>query len=216
MTSILFDVFYRSYDNFMKTFRLDDHEAVLNQVRTLAAESRPGQPEPEPLKIADIGGGTGVLAHSLLELGHDVTIIDPAQKMTAIAKERNPRVTVINENLAKVSPESLYDVIILRDCFHHIGDQESALSKLSQILQDDGLLIIQDFSPGSLNTQVLFMLERCLLEKIYPISSAALTALMARAGFKSTIIRLNSRDYLAIGTKSSKQSTKEKPAEVKR
>ncbi|SHN59016.1 class I SAM-dependent methyltransferase [Desulfitobacterium chlororespirans] len=205
MTSILFDVFYRSYDNFMKTFRLDDHEAVLSQIRALTAKGRPGQPE--PLKIADIGGGTGVLAHSLLELGHDVTIIDPAQRMTAIAKERNLRVTVINETLAKVSPEPLYDVIILRDCFHHIADQEPALSKLSQILQDDGLLIIQDFSPGSLRAQLLFTLERCLLEKIYPIPSATLAAMMVQAGFNSTIVRLNSRDYLVTGTK-------EKPAEV--
>ena len=212
MTSILFDVFYRSYDNFMKTFRLDDHEAILSQLRALAAKGRPGPPE--PFKIADIGGGTGVLAHSLLELGHDVTIIDPAQRMTAIAKERNPRVTGINEALAKVSPEPLYDVIILRDCFHHIADQGPALSKLSQILQDDGLLIIQDFSPNSLRAQLLFTLERCLLEKIYPIPSSDLAAMMARAGFSGTIIRLNSRDYLAIGTKSSKQSTKEKPAEV--
>lgn len=196
MNSILFDVFYRFYDGFMKTFRLDDHQPILTQLNSLARKEKPYR-----LKIADIGGGTGILAHSLIELGHDVTIIDPAQKMTAIAQKRNPLVTVINEPLAKVSPDPIYDVVVLRDCLHHIDAQEPTLVKLHQILQDDGVLIIQEFSPANWNSRLIFVLERCLLEKNYPISSTTLATMMARAGFKSTVLQLNSRDYLVTGIK---------------
>lgn len=196
MSSIPFDVFCRFYDNFMRTFRLDDHQAIVSQVKSLNGKGR--------LKIADVGGGTGVLAHTLIGLGHDVTIIDPAKKMTAIAQERTPQVTVINETLERVSPNQAYDVIILRDCFHHIEAHGPALVKLSELLQDDGLLIIQEFSPESLNTQLLFILERSLLEKIFPIHSSTLAAMMTQTGFKnSAIVHLTRRDYLATGIKES-------------
>lgn len=203
MTSILFGVFYRFYDNFMRTFQLDDHQAIVSRVEALAGKRQ--------LNVADIGGGTGVLAHTLIELGHDVTIIDPAKKMTAIAQKRNSQITIINEPLEKISSGQAYDVIILRDCFHHIKAQGSALVKIYQLLQDEGLLIIQEFSPESSNAKLLFMLERCLLEKIYPLHPSALAAMMTRTGFNSTIFHLNSRDYLATGIK---ESAKEKRPEV--
>ncbi len=200
MSSPLFDVYYRFYDNFMRTFKLDDHQAIVSGVETYAGNRR--------LKIGDIGGGTGLLAHALIELGHEVTIIDPAKKMTAIAQKLNPQVAIINQTLENTSLDRTYDVIILKDCLHHIKAQTQALGKICQILQDDGLLIIQDFSPACISAKCLFLFERCCWEKVYPIYPLKLAEIMTKANFISTISRLNSRDYLVIGVKGKREKGK--------
>lgn len=193
MPSILFDVYYSFYDKFMKIFNLNDHEAVVNSVEAFACRRR--------LVIADIGGGTGLLADTLLKLGHEVTIIDPAKKMTAIAKRRNPRLKIINEKFEKAAPDRSYDVVILRDSFHHLKDQALTLAKIYQLLKNDGLLIIQEFSPISISAQLIFAFERCCLEKVSPVDPVTLSGMLNQADFLSTLVCLNNRDYLMTGVK---------------
>lgn len=193
MISILFDVYSGLYDGFMKLFKLDNHQAIVGLVESMAGKR---------LRIADIGGGTGLLANTLIELGHEVVIIDPAKKMTEIAKKRNPEVIIINLAFESypVSPRS-YDVIILRDCLHHIQDQDLTLGKISQVLKDDGLLIIQEYAPASFSAKLIFTFERCCLEKVYPVAPAKLSEMMHRFNIPGTVISLNNRDYLAWGVK---------------
>ena len=194
MASILFDVYHSFYDKFMKTFHLDDHQAIISSLEAL---SRNG-----PLAIADIGGGTGLLADRLIRLGHAVTLIDPAKKMTEIAKQRNPEMKIINELFENYPASDLsYDVIILRDCFHHLQDQALTLAKIFQVLKDDGLLVIQEFSPTSISAKLLFTFERCCLEKVSPVDAGTLSKMMNQANFLSTHTRLNNRDYLVTGVK---------------
>ncbi len=199
MSSLLFDVYYRFYDNFMKTLKLEDDRAIVSKVEALADKRQ--------LSICDIGGGTGLLAHRLIGLGHQVTIIDPAKKMTEIARKRNQAVKVINKTLANAELNQTYDVIILRDCFHHLPAQAASLSKIFQLLQDDGLLIIQEFFPDSIQAKFLFLLERCCWEKIYPLPPSKLKEMMTEAGFIPAIDRLNNRDYLATGVKVKQEGT---------
>jgi 2-polyprenyl-3-methyl-5-hydroxy-6-metoxy-1,4-benzoquinol methylase len=200
MKSLLFDVYYRFYDKFMSIFKLDEHQAIVSRVKIYAGNRR--------LKIADIGGGTGLLANTLIGLGHEVTIIDPAKKMTAIAQKLNPQVMIINQTLENTTPERTYDVIILRDCLHHIKAQAEALGKIFEILQDNGLLIIQEFSPDCISAKCLFQFERCCWEKVYPIPPSELVLMMTEADFISTINRLNSRDYLVTGIKGKREGGK--------
>ena len=194
MPSILFDVYHSFYDRFMKILKLDDHQAVVSRIQAAAGRRR--------LTIADIGGGTGLLADTLIRLGHAVTIIDPAKKMTKIATQRNPEVRIINEAFENYPGSDLsYDVVIVRDCFHHLQDQALTLAKIYPMLRDDGLLVIQEFSPASTSAKLLFAFERCCLEKVSPIDPDTLSRMMNQANFLSTHTRINNRDYLVTGVK---------------
>jgi len=194
MASILFDVYHSFYDKFMQIFKLDDHQAIVGSVEAFASKRQ--------LTIADIGGGTGLLADTLIRRGHEVTIIDPAKKMTKIAKQRNPEVKTINEPFENYPGSNLsYDIVILRDCFHHLQDQALTLAKIFQMLRDDGLLVIQEYSPASISARLLFAFERCCLEKVSPVDPDTLTWMMNQANFLSTHTRLNNRDYLVTGVK---------------
>ncbi|MEP6631965.1 MAG: methyltransferase domain-containing protein, partial [Lapillicoccus sp.] len=41
-----------------------------------------------PLRVLDLGGGTGGLAVPLAELGHDVTVVDPSPNALAALQQR--------------------------------------------------------------------------------------------------------------------------------
>lgn len=194
--SRLFDSYYKQYDSFMKVFGLDDNAAIINQVKQFAPDRR--------LSICDIGGGTGLLAHALIELGHEVTIIDPSTKLTEIAGRRNPGVIIINEPFETCANPSLrrgYDLIILRDCFHHIEDQALTLAQIYRSLKAGGSVMIQEFSPRSVSARMIFRFERCCREKVYPVLPERLAEMMTQAGFRHEMIAINRRDYILTGAK---------------
>ncbi|MDF2557869.1 MAG: Methyltransferase type 11 [Bacillales bacterium] len=188
--SYLFQTYASSYDRFMQIFKLDKIQDLLNSIENS-----------KPKVIADIGGGTGTLANELIKLGHSVTIIDPCQKMTDIARLKNPQITIKNILFDQERDDCHYDIVIIRDCLHHIKEQEMIIKKAFQVLKPKGHLIIQDFSPYSIQTKLLFLFERSLSEKVYPIPVGELDDLCCKNGFTTVVKRINKRDYILIGEK---------------
>lgn len=188
--SYLFHTYAPFYDRFMRLFKLDLQQELIDFIENSKAKV-----------IADIGGGTGVLANELINLGHHVTIIDPCQKMTDIAKARNQKVSIKAISFLKEKSVCCYDIIIIRDCLHHIREQAKVIEKAYQLLKPNGQLIIQDFSPDYNQTKLLFLFERSCFEKIYPIDAEKLEILCQKNGFKTNVKHLNKRDYILVGEK---------------
>lgn len=183
--SYLFGCYARFYDRFMRVWRLDDLEPVLACVA--------GRP---PMLAADIGGGTGRLAQALCQRGHQVTIVDPCRSMTRIAKRREPRLAVIDLPLAELTAPEGFDCVILRDCLHHLPDQQAAVAKCAALLRPEGVLIIQDFVPESTAARRIFAFERFCWERVQPISPERLQRLCQEAGLGAEYRLLNERDYI--------------------
>lgn len=188
--SILFNYYSFAYDFFMKSFKLDNNEEIVKYLKNK-----------KNTKIADIGGGTGLLAAQLTKLNHDVTIIDPAIKMTNIAKNRDNNIKVINQSFNDLTFDFKYDVIIFKDCLHHLDDFKSALLKAIKILSENGIIIVQDFNPNCYSSKMIFMFERLCLEKIYPISIDEIKELFVEYNLNVNINILNKRDYIIVGDK---------------
>lgn len=186
--SYLFRCYARIYDRFMKIFSLDDATAVLSLI------------ENRQLRIADVGGGTGVLADKLVNKGHMVTILDPCRQMTQLAKKRNKAIRVINKSMPCEIKEQ-YDIIIIRDCLHHVKRQREMLDQCIRMLAEGGRIIVNDFSPECRNTKIIFLFERLCFEEIKPVSEAKLLRYFAAAGLQTKLIRINERDYVVWGRK---------------
>lgn len=172
----------------MKKFHLDDDSMILDII---------GKGNKQ---IADIGGGTGKTADKLVKMGHCVTIIDPCQPMTRRAKKRNPKIKVIN----KAMPYELkkeYDVILFRDCLHHIKRQRKTLELCSNKLKEDGVIIIADFFPQSIKSKIIFCFERLCFEKIREVDEKKLLKCLQSFHMDTQLIQVNDRDYIAIGRK---------------
>ncbi len=186
--SYIFRFYAKSYDRFMRRFNLDDDSVILD----IIGEGNK--------KIADIGGGTGRTADKLIKRGHFVSIIDPCQSMTNRAKKRNRMIRVINLPMP-FDIKDKYDVILFRDCLHHIKNQRETLEICSNKLQEDGRIIIAEFSPKNVKTKLIFLFERFCFERIRKVDENQLRRLLHSIKMKTQLIRVSDRDYIMIGWK---------------
>lgn len=186
--SYLFKYYAKVYDKFMAKFHLDDDSVILDII---------GRGDK---KIADIGGGTGRTADKLIKLGHFVTIIDPSQSMTKRAKKRNHRIRIINQGMPFNIKEK-YDLILFRDCLHHIKEQRETLELCSSKLNEEGKIIIAEFSPKSIKTKLIFLFERLCFERIWEVDENKLLKLLKGMNMNTELIKVSDRDYIVIGWK---------------
>ncbi|MDO5729981.1 MAG: class I SAM-dependent methyltransferase [Actinomycetaceae bacterium] len=108
-------------------------------VQAALGSSKPG------LKVADIGAGTGKFTRALVELGADVTAVEPAQAMrlqleTTLAEIAQLRVregTAENTGLESHT----FDVVTYAQCWHWL-DTEAACAEAVRILKPGGRLAI--------------------------------------------------------------------------
>lgn len=182
--SYLFDCYAGVYDHFMKIFHLQDTTELLQLL-----------PAP-PNRILDVGGGTGVCANQLYQLGHDVVNLDASAAMLKQAKKRNPNLTLIQSKFEKDLPIGKFDIILCRDCLHHLQDTQDVLAIMLSYLKPDGIIYIHDFHPSYWQVKLLFLFERCCFEHIRPISVGKLTYIASQIGCTCTLEVNHRRDYL--------------------
>ncbi|SET52457.1 Ubiquinone/menaquinone biosynthesis C-methylase UbiE [Salinibacillus kushneri] len=107
----------------------------------------------EPITSAvDIGCGGGIYSKALLESGVDTVIgIDFSQAMLEGAKEKaqgDQNLTFKFGNAYETGLEgNNHDLVLERALIHHIKDLDACFEEAYRILDDNGLLIIQDRTP---------------------------------------------------------------------
>lgn len=182
--SYLFDCYSRVYDNFMKVFHLQETFIIEDYLNN------------KKLMILDVGGGTGTLADRLQRNGHKVTVLDSSEAMLKQAKKKNNQFILIHSLLKDNLAIEKQDVIICRDCFHHLSNQKESLRIMINYLKDNGELIIHDFQPTSLRIKLLFLFERCCFEKIKPIAPFEIEKLCKELKLKISFLYLGKWDYV--------------------
>lgn len=182
--SYLFDCYAGVYDYFMNIFHLQDTKELLQLLPA------------SPKRILDVGGGTGVCADQLYQLAHDVVLLDASAAMLKQAKKRNPNLTLMQSKFVKDLPIGKFDIILCRDCFHHLQDPQDVLSTMLSYLKKDGIIYIHDFHPSYWQVKLLFLFERCCFEHIRPISVEKLTRIASKTGCTYTLHLNHRRDYI--------------------
>ncbi|MGN6245244.1 MAG: class I SAM-dependent methyltransferase [Motilibacteraceae bacterium] len=88
-----------------------------------------------PLRVADVGAGTGVLSRTLAARGHRVLALDPAAAMLALA---GVPAAVARAELLPL-PDRSVDVVTVGQAFHWF-DAPRALAELRRVLRPAGVL----------------------------------------------------------------------------
>ena len=106
--------------------------------------------EPEaPVRVLDVGGGTGGFAVRVAELGHRVTVVDPSPDALAILDRRSAetgvadRVTGIQGDLATVAElvdRDSVDVVLCHGVLEVVEDPVAALAAIAGVLRPGGSL----------------------------------------------------------------------------
>ncbi len=104
---------------------------------------------PKPLKILDVGTGTGVIALLLTEMGHNVTGIDLSEDMLARAREKarkaNMPVEFLEGDAENVPfPDKTFEAVINRHVLWTLPNPEKAVSEWIRVLKPGGCLVIID------------------------------------------------------------------------
>ena len=121
--------------------------AIWTQVRALS-ESRQRELS-RPLRVLDLGGGTGGLAVALAEQGHTVTVVDPSPDALASMSRRvaeSPaaeRITAVQgdaDTLAGLAPPGTVDLLSCHGTLEYVDDPEATLARIAEVLAPGGHL----------------------------------------------------------------------------
>ena len=102
-----------------------------------------------PLRVLDLGGGTGGLAVPLAELGHEVTVVDPSPDALASLSRRSAergvaeRVTAVQgdaDSLAEIIGDRPLDLVCCHGTLEVVDDPAATLSALARVLAPGGHL----------------------------------------------------------------------------
>lgn len=124
-------------------------EILYGAVKSALFDSLPQQ----NLRILDVGCGAGWLSLELARRGHHVSAIDIAEKRVGIARQTAKKHGLVIDYkaipLEDLVVDEPFDVIVSYGSLHHFPEVVEAVSKISGLLREDGLLLLLENS-GSL------------------------------------------------------------------
>jgi len=97
-------------------------------------------------KILEVGCGAGDLYETVTKLGYDITGIDYSQEAVALARQRlsenldKERINIECKTLDEI--EETFDIIFAFEVLEHIKEDKEALSRMNQLLKQNGYLLI--------------------------------------------------------------------------
>ncbi|MEZ4705702.1 MAG: methyltransferase domain-containing protein [Caldilineaceae bacterium] len=104
---------------------------------------------PPPATLLDVGAGTGFLSFIAAEIGHQVTGIDLAEGMLAVAREQaatvaNPPNFQSGDAIAPDFPPQSFEVVMSRHVLWTLRDPEAAFRNWWQLLKPGGRIVAID------------------------------------------------------------------------
>ena len=104
-----------------------------------------------PLRVLDVGTGTGFLSTLLAELGHEVTAVDPSPAMLGYAREEARRREVEvrfaecgGHDVREVAGDGGFDLVSARYVLWTLPEPVRALRAWRQVLNPGGALLLAD------------------------------------------------------------------------
>lgn len=137
----------------------DDHAGTYEQGRlgrwNLAVATRAADVAlavaPVPLRVLDIGCGTGMVLRELSERlpnALELVGVDPSMPMLKAARERSDGRSWFAQGTVEQLPlpDGHFDLIVSSLSFHHWADQRRGLVEAGRVLAPDGFFVLVDLS----------------------------------------------------------------------
>jgi 2-polyprenyl-3-methyl-5-hydroxy-6-metoxy-1,4-benzoquinol methylase len=134
----------------------------------------------EPVRIADVGAGTGRDAAWFAEFGHRVVAVEPVEELrvSGMARHSDSPIEWLDDRLPELEKAQAlgpFDLVTLCAVWQHIDDdaRQLALANLAQMTSAGGLLVMSlRHGPGAKD------------RKIFPISADSTIDAVGHVGFE--------------------------------
>jgi 2-polyprenyl-3-methyl-5-hydroxy-6-metoxy-1,4-benzoquinol methylase len=161
------------------------HRAWLALLREVAG--------PPPLKVLDVGCGTGFLALRMAELGHTAVGIDLAEEMLAVARrkaEGSGLAVTFRLGDAEAPPRhgAPYDVVLERHVIWTLPQPREAVRAWRELLKPGGLLILIE-GIFEMSDRTVYSQLQAQLPLYGGRPGEELAALLEAEGFVQTAVR---------------------------
>jgi SAM-dependent methyltransferase len=94
----------------------------------------------QPVRVADVGAGTGILTATLARLGADVVAVEPDQAMLAELRRQLPAVRAVEGSAEAIPlPDQSVDAVLCGQAMHWF-DLDRALPEIARVLRPGGVL----------------------------------------------------------------------------
>ncbi|MDG4822441.1 class I SAM-dependent methyltransferase [Asanoa sp. WMMD1127] len=93
---------------------------------------------PAPLRVADLGAGTGILSRGLIDAGYEVIAVEPDPEMRARLAAVSPGVTVLAGGAEDIPlPDGSVDAVVAGQAYHWFAPAE-AHAQAARVLRPGG------------------------------------------------------------------------------
>ena len=94
---------------------------------------------PAPLRVLDLGAGTGILTRVVRALGHDVVPVEPDAAMRERLSQATPGITALAGRAEEIPvPDRSVDAVVAGQAYHWF-DQEPAHREIARVLRSGGV-----------------------------------------------------------------------------
>ena len=94
----------------------------------------------QPVRVADVGAGTGKLTATLVGLGAEVTAVEPDPQMLAELRRTMPEVRSVPGSAEEIPlPDASLDAVLAGQAMHWF-DMDRALPEIARVLRPGGVL----------------------------------------------------------------------------
>ncbi|NUR51882.1 MAG: class I SAM-dependent methyltransferase [Hamadaea sp.] len=92
-----------------------------------------------PVRVLDLGAGTGLLSDVLVAAGHEVVAVEPDEQMRAVAAGNLPGVEVLSGSAEQIPlPDASVDAVVVGQAYHWFTP-ERALPEIRRVLRREGV-----------------------------------------------------------------------------
>lgn len=93
----------------------------------------------EPLRVVDLGAGTGILSRILVAQGHEVIPVEPDEAMRAQLSAASPQLTPLDGSAERIPlPDGAVDAVVAGQAYHWFRP-EPAHAEVARVLRDGGV-----------------------------------------------------------------------------
>lgn len=116
--------------------------ALARAVRAAAAAGRDG-----PVRVLDVGSGSGNLARHLLGLGAHVTAADLSTKLLDLTRRRfgdtgRLATVALNGTDLRPIPDGAFDLVTAYSVLHHVPDYGALVAEMARVTRPGGIVFI--------------------------------------------------------------------------